>query len=97
MYLLRSFLVDTYHATVYPKNVVAKVGERIQFVCVVSGFGGNYSIKWYDNHNNTLPTINHTHVLDISLVQENGSYYCEVSNGSGIQVHTSGVLKVVGK
>ena len=81
----------------YPNNVTAKVGERIQFVCVVSGFGQNYSIKWYDNHNNTLSTINHTHVLDILLVQESGSYYCVVSNSSGIQIRTSGVLKVVGK
>ena len=91
------FSVDICHATVHPKNVTAKVGEGVQFVCVVRGFGQNYSIKWYDIYNNALPTISHTHVLDVPVVQENGSYYCVVSNASGIQVRTLGVLEVVGK
>ena len=84
----------------YPENVKAKVGESAQLVCAVSGFGQNYSIKWYNNNSsgNTLPTINHSHVLDIPQVQLNdsGNYYCVVSNESGAQSQTLAVLKVVG-
>lgn len=84
----------------YPEGVRAKVGDSVQFVCAVNGFGQNYSIKWYSNHSPEypLPTINHSHVLDIPLVQLNdsGSYYCVVSDDSGTQNQAVGVLNAVG-
>lgn len=83
----------------YPENVKAKVGESVQFVCTVSGFGQNYSIKWYNSDGSELPTINHFHVLDIPRVQLNdsGTYHCVVSNEFGVQNQTLAVLKVVGE
>lgn len=84
----------------YPESVNAKVGESVQFVCTVSGVGHDYSIEWYNEHSPEIPllTINHSHVLDIPLVQLNdsGNYYCVVSNESGVQINTSGVLQVIG-
>lgn len=95
------FTVDTYRVNVYPDKVKAKLGENAQFICVVSGFGQDYSVKWYADHNldDALPTINHSHVLDVSLVQQNdsGSYYCVVTRESGVRVNTSGALKVIGR
>ena len=82
----------------YPKQVKAKVGERIQFVCVVSGFGQNYSIKWYnsDNPDKALLTT-HSHVLDIPLVQLNdsGTYYCVVKKDASFASNNS-TLQVIG-
>ena len=80
---------------------MAKVGENVQFVCVASGFGQSYSIVWYNNHNpeNPLPTVGHSHVLDIPLVQlhDSGNYYCVVMNKSGVVVSSStSSLQVIG-
>ena len=92
--------LDTYHISVYPESLKAKVGESVQFVCAVSGFGQNYSIKWYNNNGpeNVLPTINHSHVLDIPQVQLNdlGNYYCVVKSESGTVASNTSSLQVIG-
>ena len=93
-------ILAAYHATVYPEGVKAKIGERVQFVCVASGLGQNYTIKWYNSNSpdNPLVTINHSHVLDIPLVQLNnsGSYYCVVKNESANFVSNITTLQVIG-
>ena len=93
-------ILAAYHATVHPKGVKVKVGERVQFVCVASGFGQNYTIKWYNSNNsdNPLVTINHSHVLDIPLAQLNnsGSYYCVVKNEFAEFVSNISPLQVIG-
>lgn len=84
----------------YPESVKAKVGESVQFVCAVSGIGQNYSVKWYNSYTleNALPTVNHSHVLNIPYVQLNdsGSYYCVAKNGSGTTVSSTSTLQVLG-
>ena len=89
--------LDTYHVSVYPESVKARVGESIQFVCAVSGLGQNYSIKWYNSYNPEI-TITHSHVLDIHHVQLNdsGSYYCEVKDELGTVVSNLSSLQVIG-
>lgn len=75
---------------------MARVGESVQFVCVVGGFGQNYSIKWY--RENALLTTNHSHMLDLPVIGLNYSatYYCVVNNKFGDQINTSAVLQVMG-
>ena len=84
----------------YPKGIKAKVGERFQFVCNVSGFGWNYTVKWYSTSkpDDALATINHTHVLDIPVTQLNdsGSYYCKVQNEHESLNSSSSILQVIG-
>lgn len=86
----------------YPKSVEAKVGESVQFACIVSGFGQNYNIVWYNDHNFEKPilAINHSHVLDIPVahLSDSGSYYCAVKNESGAVMFTSNIstLQVIG-
>lgn len=84
----------------YPESAKPKYGESVQFVCMASGFGQNYSIKWYSSHNpeNALLTITHSHVLDIPHVQLNdsGSYYCVVKNALGTVTSNTSSLQVIG-
>ena len=95
-----SSLLAAKNVSVYPEGIKAKVGERVQFVCVVSGFGWNYTVKWYSisKPDDVLATINHTHVLDIPNIQLNdsGSYYCKVQDEHGSFASNSSILQVIG-
>jgi len=87
---------------VYPDSSKVTIDGGIYFVCVVNGLGHSYDIEWrFINQNvENSSLLTRSCVLNISSVQLNdsGSYYCIVRNGTKeILESTPGVLQVIGK
>jgi len=87
---------------VYPDSSKVMIDGGIYFVCVVNGLGHSYDIEWHFINQNVENSslLTQSYVLNISNVQLNdsGSYYCIVRNGTEeILESTPGVLQVIGK
>ena len=81
--LLFCFSVSPPSVTVYPKNITAKIYERVTFVCNTTGYG-EFSFSW--EHDGVIIAASNSNVLQSYLIvdpvlpQHRGHYKCTVTS-----------------